>query len=202
MMFRQPIGASDVIGHSLLWCHVRLMADYLHLSVMIFMVASMAMTRSVEGFSLKSQAMWCLVFSLRYLDLFFRQQILWLILMKIVYLGVNFTSVYFFFTFDRTYDERKDRFKVSTSLVLATALALISWMLFPSLNRGDPFLNFSWTLSEILEPVAILPQLAMSLLSLRVPRTVAIYIIGLVAYRAMYVIWWIELGFYGHPTSL
>merc|ERR1711988_378007 len=110
------------------------------------------------GLSLKTQIIYAMVFTCRYLDLFTNFYSMYNTVLKILFLGCTYFIIYLCYKdpqISATYDvDKKDTFKIEF-LVAPTALlgiiTAVDW---------TP-LEILWTFSIYLEAVSILPQLFM-----------------------------------------
>ncbi|KAK7919536.1 hypothetical protein WMY93_010820 [Mugilogobius chulae] len=108
-----------------------------------------------EGISGKSQVLFALVFTTRYLDLLTSFISLYNTTMKIIYIGCAYATVYLIYAkFKATYDGNHDTFRVEFLVVPVGGLAFL-------VNHDFSPLEILWTFSIYLESVAILPQLFM-----------------------------------------
>merc|ERR1712203_1119050 len=113
------------------------------------------MGRSCAGISGRSQILFCIVFTSRYLDLITNFISVYNTTMKLFFLGASFGTVYLMYLkFKATYDTNHDTFRVEFLLGPTAVLALV-------LNHEFTFMEILWTFSIYLESVAILPQLFM-----------------------------------------
>ncbi|ORX68980.1 ER lumen protein retaining receptor [Linderina pennispora] len=143
----------------------RLVADLLHLGSIFILIARIHQTRSCAGISLKTQALYFLVFVTRYLDLFTSFVSIYNTLMKLFFLAL-------------------DTFRVEYVLVGAALFALV----FPHKYKVVEIL---WSFSIYLEAVAIMPQLFMMTRTGEADNITSHYIFALGGYRALYIVNWI-----------
>ena len=74
----------------------------------------------------KSQVLFCLVFTTRYLDIFTTFVSMYNTLMKIIFLLAAFTTVYLvYFKFKGTYDSNHDSFRMEFLVVPIAGLAVL-----------------------------------------------------------------------------
>ncbi|KAG7239790.1 hypothetical protein INR49_028377 [Caranx melampygus] len=147
----------------------RLTGDLSHLAAIIILLLKIWKTRSCAGISGKSQVLFALVFTTRYLDLLTSFISLYNTTMKIIYIGCAYATVYLIYVkFKATYDGNHDTFRVEFLVV--------------------PIL---WTFSIYLESVAILPQLFMISKTGEAETITTHYLFFLGLYRALYLINWI-----------
>ena len=148
----------------------RFIGDGLMLLSRIIMLKKIYDSKSVSGLSLKTQMLYLIVYICRYLDLtwvtykrvsFGKEYIKWLEIynswFKIFLIFYHFYILYLIgVKFKKTYHKRYDSFPLSVILVLGCIISFVlSYRLFF-------FADFCYTLSLILESVAILPQLVMT----------------------------------------
>ncbi|VDK42823.1 unnamed protein product [Anisakis simplex] len=153
----------------------RLAADLSHLIAIFILFTKMWTTRSCAGISGRSQLLFALVFTSRYLDLFTNYVSLYNSVMKIFFLVSSYGTCYLMWhKFKATYDRNHDTFRVELVLVPAAVLAL--------------FVNHDFTL---MESVAIMPQLFMLSRTGSAETITAHYLFALGLYRALYILNWI-----------
>uniref|UniRef100_A0A8C8JLG5 ER lumen protein-retaining receptor n=1 Tax=Oncorhynchus tshawytscha TaxID=74940 RepID=A0A8C8JLG5_ONCTS len=144
----------------------RLTGDLSHLAAIIILLLKIWKTRSCAGISGKSQILFALVFTSRYLDLL-----------------TSFISLYNT-TMKATYDGNHDTFRVEFLVVPVGGLAFL-------VNHDFSPLEILWTFSIYLESVAILPQLFMISKTGEAETITTHYLFFLGLYRALYLINWI-----------
>uniref|UniRef100_A0A3B4B323 ER lumen protein-retaining receptor n=1 Tax=Periophthalmus magnuspinnatus TaxID=409849 RepID=A0A3B4B323_9GOBI len=133
----------------------RLSGDLSHLAAIIILLLKIWKTRSCAGISGKSQVLFALVFTTRYLDLLTSFISLYNTTMKVIYIGCAYATVYLIYAkFKATYDGNHDTFRVEFLVVPVGGLAFL-------VNHDFSPLEILWTFSIYLESVAILPQLFM-----------------------------------------
>ncbi|KAJ2002117.1 endoplasmic reticulum retention protein [Coemansia thaxteri] len=163
----------------------RLTADLLHLGSIFILIARLHQTRSSAGISLKTQALYVLVFATRYLDMLFSFVSVYNTLMKLFFLSSSAYIVFLMLgSLKPTYDKALDTFRVEYLLVGAAAFAL----LFP---HKYTVLEVLWSFSIYLEAVAILPQLFQMTRTGEADNITSHYVFALGGYRALYIINWI-----------
>lgn len=163
----------------------RLTADLLHLGSILILIARLSQTKSCAGISFKTQALYCLVFATRYLDLFISFVSVYNSLMKLFFLCSAGYIVYLMRgPLKTTYDQALDSFRVEFLLVGATLFAL----LFP---HKYTVLEVLWSFSIYLEAVAILPQLFQMTRTGEADNITSHYVFALGGYRTLYIINWI-----------
>ncbi|KAF2076058.1 hypothetical protein CYY_002622 [Polysphondylium violaceum] len=165
--------------------------DLLHVTSILILLFKIKSDRSCAGISLKSQILFTIVFTTRYLDLFSNYVSFYITIMKIVYLALSYYTLYLMNKFKFTYDKDHDTFRVQYLIVPCLVLAIITY--------GEPthpgffslLLEILWTFSIYLESVAILPQLVLVQRTGEVELLTSNYIVCLGGYRAFYFINWI-----------
>ncbi|VDK33241.1 unnamed protein product [Taenia asiatica] len=163
----------------------RLAGDMSHLLAIILLLVKMWKTRSCAGLSGKTQLMFALVFTTRYLDLFLYFVSTYNTFMKIAFIILSYLTCYFmFFKFKTTYNKGDDNFQVLYLLIPAAVLALL-------VNHHLTPIEVLWTFSIYLEAVAILPQLYMITKTGEAETITAHYLFALGSYRALYIVNWI-----------
>ncbi|KAK9887764.1 hypothetical protein WA026_000079 [Henosepilachna vigintioctopunctata] len=163
----------------------RLLGDLSHLLAIIILLLKIWKTRSCAGISGKSQVLFAIVYTTRYLDLVTTYVSLYNSIMKVVFLIASFATVYLIYVkFKATYDHNHDTFRVEFLILPAFILALIIN------NEYSPF-EISWTFSIYLESVAILPQLFMVSKTGEAESITSHYLFALGSYRGLYILNWI-----------
>ncbi|XP_038068169.1 ER lumen protein-retaining receptor 2 [Patiria miniata] len=163
----------------------RLIGDLSHLLAILILLWKIWKTRSCSGISGKSQILFALVFTTRYLDLFTNFISPYNTFMKVVYITCAFLTVYFvYIKFKATYDSNHDTFRVEFLVVPVGGLAFL-------VNHDFTPLEILWTFSIYLESVAILPQLFMISKTGEAETITSHYLFALGAYRALYIVNWV-----------
>lgn len=165
----------------------RFVGDMMHLISVIVLLMKIQGTRSCRGISLKTQELYALVFSTRYLDLFFSFVSVYNTVMKIVFLITSYGIVYLmrFHTAIRvTYDKDQDTFRSYVLVIVAAVLALIFHHVFT-------LFEVLWTFSIFLEAVAIFPQLFLLRRTQNIDNLTGNYVFLLGMYRTMYILNWV-----------
>lgn len=163
----------------------RLVGDLSHLLAIILLLVKIWKTRSCAGVSGKSQIMFGLVFTTRYLDLFTNFISLYNTVMKVTFIALLYLTVYLmFFKFKATYDSNHDTFRMEFLIVPVGGLAFL-------VNHDFSPLEILWTFSIYLESVAILPQLFMISKTGEAESITSHYLFALGSYRALYILNWI-----------
>uniref|UniRef100_A0A3Q1EMM1 ER lumen protein-retaining receptor n=1 Tax=Acanthochromis polyacanthus TaxID=80966 RepID=A0A3Q1EMM1_9TELE len=163
----------------------RLTGDLSHLAAIIILLLKIWKSRSCAGISGKSQVLFALVFTTRYLDLLTSFISLYNTTMKIIYIGCAYATVYLIYMkFKATYDGNHDTFRVEFLVVPVGGLAFL-------VNHDFSPLEILWTFSIYLESVAILPQLFMISKTGEAETITTHYLFFLGLYRALYLINWI-----------
>ncbi|KAJ2782944.1 endoplasmic reticulum retention protein [Coemansia interrupta] len=163
----------------------RLVADLLHLGSIFILIARLNQSKSCSGISLKTQALYLLVFVARYLDLFFSFVSVYNTLMKIFFLASAGYIVYLMTgPLKPTYEKSLDSFRVEFLVGGAAIFALA----FP---HKYTILEVLWSFSIYLESVAIMPQLFQMTRTGEADNITSHYVFALGGYRALYIINWI-----------
>jgi len=163
----------------------RLVGDLAHLGAIIILLIKIWKTRSCAGISGKSQLLFALTYTARYLDLVTSYISLYNTVMKVTFIAASFLTLYFiYFKFKATYDSNHDTLRVEFLLIPVTILALI-------LNHEFTVLEILWTWSIYLESVAILPQLFMINKTGEAETITSHYLFALGSYRFLYILNWI-----------
>jgi len=163
----------------------RLTGDLAHLLAIIILLLKIWKTRSCAGISGKSQIVFTVVYTSRYLDLFTNYVSLYNSVMKIVFMAASYSTIYLMYLkFKATYDHNHDTFRIEFLLVPVTILSLL-------VNHEFSILEVLWTFSIYLEAVAILPQLFMVSKTGEAESITSHYLFALGSYRALYLLNWI-----------
>ncbi|XP_068938251.1 ER lumen protein-retaining receptor 3 isoform X1 [Petaurus breviceps papuanus] len=195
----------------------RILGDVSHLLAMILLLVKIWRSKSCRGISGKSQALFALVFTTRYLDLFTNFISLYNTVMKVIFLLCSYVTVYMiYWKFWKSFDSENDTFRLEFLLVPVTGLSFLENYSFTPLEMrkltcreevtcprrnqsSDSMLRFSlfplvqilWTFSIYLESVAILPQLFMISRTGEAETITTHYLFFLGLYRALYLANWI-----------
>ncbi|KAG5212707.1 hypothetical protein JEQ12_015136 [Ovis aries] len=138
------------------------------------------------GISGKSQILFALVFTTRYLDLFTNFISIYNTVMKMVFLLCAYVTVYMIYgKFRKTFDSENDTFRLEFLLVPVIGLSFLE-------NYSFTPLEILWTFSIYLESVAILPQLFMISKTGEAETITTHYLFFLGLYRALYLANWIR----------
>uniref|UniRef100_A0A4X1VZH1 ER lumen protein-retaining receptor n=2 Tax=Laurasiatheria TaxID=314145 RepID=A0A4X1VZH1_PIG len=163
----------------------RFLGDLSHLLAIILLLLKIWKSRSCAGISGKSQVLFAVVFTARYLDLFTNYISLYNTCMKVVYIACSFTTVWMIYSkFKATYDGNHDTFRVEFLVVPTAILAFL-------VNHDFTPLEILWTFSIYLESVAILPQLFMVSKTGEAETITSHYLFALGVYRTLYLFNWI-----------
>lgn len=163
----------------------RLAGDFSHLIAIFILAIKMWKTRSVAGISARSQVLFVLVFSTRYLDLFTNFISLYNSAMKVFFLVSSYWTLYLmWYKFKATYDRNHDTFRIEFLIIPSTILALL-------VNHDFTIMEVMWTFSIYLESVAIMPQLFMLSKTGSAETITTHYLFALGCYRALYILNWI-----------
>jgi len=169
----------------------RLSADFIHLISIGILLLKILGAQNCVGISLKTQLLYCIVFSCRYLDLFWNFWSMYNWVMKVIFIISSYAIVYnmkFRNPICRTYDAAMDNFNVAFLIVPCAIIALFWNITF------TPF-EVLWAFSIYLESVSILPQLVMVQKHAKsnqgsVQNITSHYVFALGMYRALYLVNW------------
>ncbi|XP_068107523.1 ER lumen protein-retaining receptor 3 [Hyperolius riggenbachi] len=163
----------------------RILGDLSHLLAMIILLMKMWKTKSCAGISGKSQLLFALVFTTRYLDLFTTFISFYNSIMKVVFLICAYITIYLIYmSFRKTYDSENDTFRLEFLLLPVIGLSFLE-------NYEFTPLEILWTFSIYLESVAILPQLFMISKTGEAETITNHYLFFLGLYRVLYLANWI-----------
>ncbi|KAM0672080.1 ER lumen protein retaining receptor [Ordospora colligata] len=175
----------------------RFTGDFLHIASKVVLIRKISRTKSCSGLSLKTQFLYGMVFVLRYIDLFrfYPNSLLSVYnsLMKILFIGFQALILFTMrFKYFGTYDRKWDKFNI---LMLIIPCFLIS-MIFTKSSSGAEEFSFvgyaygvTYTMSLLLESVAILPQLVQLQEAGESETMTSRYILLLGLYRAAYTVY-------------
>jgi len=142
----------NVIYEYYSWNIPRYVSDFAHLFALVLLLGLIAKERNIpRGLSFNSRAFYLGVFSIRYYDLFSGNQLRWLFCFKLFYIMSSASIVGLFFYTKPLYQLLSDPLDpkmTAISCFLSTIL----------LSYGLTFEAYSWTFSQCLECVAMLPQ--------------------------------------------
>ncbi|KAK7175560.1 hypothetical protein R3I93_002472 [Phoxinus phoxinus] len=163
----------------------RLSGDLCHLVAIIILFLKIWRSKSCAGISGKSQLLFALVFTTRYLDLFIAFISIYNTVMKVVYLVLAYATVSLIYSrFRNSYDSESDSFRVEFLLVPVAGLSFLE-------NYAFTPLEIMWTFSIYLESVAILPQLFMITKTGEAESITTHYLFFLGLYRSLYLANWV-----------
>ncbi|XP_053539990.1 ER lumen protein-retaining receptor 3 [Ictalurus punctatus] len=163
----------------------RLAGDVSHLLAIIILFMKIWRSKSCAGISGKSQVLFALVFTTRYLDLFTVFISAYNTVMKVVFLVLAYATVYLIYMrFRNSYDSENDSFRVEFLLVPVAGLSFLE-------NYAFTPLEILWTFSIYLESVAILPQLFMITKTGEAESITTHYLFFLGLYRTLYLANWV-----------
>jgi len=167
------------------WNIFRYVGDYLHLTGIIVLLATIAKNKSVAGISRSTQLMYFLVFTTRYLDLFDHSQTAYLVFFKLTYIGTSIIVLILFWQLDATYERRHDTCNLSVIILPCATAALL-------FTNEYSMLEVLWTFSEFIEGFAMVPQYIFCYRE-RVGRdwATSLYVVSLGGYRVFYALNWI-----------
>ncbi|CAK9290874.1 unnamed protein product [Gordionus sp. m RMFG-2023] len=163
----------------------RLTGDLSHLLAIIILLVKIWKTRSCSGISGKSQLLFALTYTTRYVDLFLTYVSVYNSTMKVIFLVASYATIYLiYFKFKATYDRNHDTFRIESLIIPSLVLAIL-------INHDFSLLEILWTFSIYLESVAILPQLFMVSKTGEAETITSHYLFALGSYRALYILNWI-----------
>uniref|UniRef100_A0A0A9W0R4 ER lumen protein-retaining receptor n=1 Tax=Lygus hesperus TaxID=30085 RepID=A0A0A9W0R4_LYGHE len=163
----------------------RLLGDLSHLLAIILLLLKIWKSRSCAGISGRSQVLFAVVYTSRYLDLLTSFISLYNSVMKVVFLAASYGTVYLMFVkFKASYDHNHDTFRIEFLVLPCVLLSLL-------INHEFSPMEILWTFSIYLESVAILPQLFMVSKTGEAESITSHYLFALGSYRALYIFNWI-----------
>ncbi|KAF7385657.1 ER lumen protein-retaining receptor [Vespula maculifrons] len=163
----------------------RLLGDLSHLLAIIILLLKIWKTRSCAGISGKSQILFAIVYTTRYLDLVNTYISAYNTFMKIIFLSASYTTVYLMYMkFKATYDHNHDTFRIEFLVLPTFVLALL-------INHEPSVVEVLWTFSIYLESLAILPQLFLVSKTGEAESITSHYLFALGSYRGLYLLNWV-----------
>ncbi|XP_015173657.1 PREDICTED: ER lumen protein-retaining receptor [Polistes dominula] len=163
----------------------RLLGDISHLLAIIILLLKIWKTRSCAGISGKTQILFAIVYTTRYLDLINTYISIYNTFMKIIFLSASFATVYLMYIkFKATYDHNHDTFRIEFLIIPTFVLALL-------INHELSVVEVLWTFSIYLESVAILPQLFLVSKTSEAESITSHYLFALGSYRGLYLFNWV-----------
>jgi len=179
----------------------RFTGDFLSVSGKVALARKIKNTNSLSGISLKTQILYLIVYCARYIDLFsiggkWGRMRIYNQIMKIVYISFQVYLISLFYgSLKYTYSKKYDTFNIPIFLFVGGILSFVF--------KNDTFSLYSYvdeylyTLSLILESLAILPQLALCQDSGECEKLTAIYITLNGLYRLNYLMFFMISHFNG-----
>ncbi|KOC61236.1 ER lumen protein retaining receptor [Habropoda laboriosa] len=162
----------------------RLLGDLSHLLAIIILLLKIWNTRSCAGISGKSQILFAIVYTTRYLDLITTYISAYNTFMKIIFIATSYATVFLMYVkFKATYDHNHDTFRIEFLILPAFTLALL-------INHEFTLVEVLWTWSIYLESVAILPQLFLVSKTGEAESITSHYLFALGSYRGLYLLNW------------
>ncbi|XP_030649862.1 ER lumen protein-retaining receptor 2 [Chanos chanos] len=176
---------------------LRIEADVSHVLAIIILFVRFVSLKSCVGLSGKSQMLYALVFTTRYLDLFTSFISVYNTVMKVLLIFTSYLAAFLIYVvFRSSYDSRRDSFPLAFLLVPMALLSLL-------VNNRMDAVEICWQFSLWLESVAIVPQLCMIATGGRIDTMIVLYLFFLGSYRALYVVRWVLTYYYvGYVDSL
>ncbi|CAG9821443.1 unnamed protein product [Phaedon cochleariae] len=166
----------------------RLAGDSCHGFAIFFLISFMIGCKSCCGISGKSQLLFFLVYTTRYLDLLFNFVSVYNTIIKIHYISLTaataVTIFCIFIFYRKTYQWKDDTFLTEILIVPSMILAV-------TINHENTPTKILWTFSIYLEALAIIPQFYMILKTKMLTKHVLIYLVALGLYRTFYIPNWI-----------
>merc|ERR1711976_158108 len=170
----------------------RTLGDILHAISKLILLLKIFGTKNVNGLSLKTQYLYCIVYICRYCDLFSRFSSYYNTFMKTFLIVSTLTSIFlikFKKPFCKSYNKKDDTFNVLQLLIPCSILSMF-W------NVKFTFFEILWSFSMFLESVAIIPQMCMVCNfakehSGNIENLIGDYIACIGAYRFLYALNWI-----------
>ncbi|XP_065215475.1 ER lumen protein-retaining receptor 3-like [Planococcus citri] len=193
----------------------RIAGDIIRFIAVIALPIKLWTSKSAAGVSGKTQILYALVCTSRYVDLFLYHIFIspYNTAFKILFVAVAYLTVYLIYgKLKDTYSRNEDSFKIGYLVSAAAVLAVIfnyGWsgtiITYPEvLDGGFSFLETSWAFSQYLEAVAIVPQLLMVYQDKtnETKSFIFYYLYALGLYRALYAMNWVYKYHAQHFTDV
>jgi len=190
----------------------RLTGDSFRAIATLIYLYVIAIKQNGAGISLRSQELMLLVCLFRYLDMFTTFYSWYNTFMKVFYPTILITSIVFLRCIEptcSTYNRRLDQGSFSSRALILFALLLgFAIHIVGSGQTGDYFdpVEWGWTVSMILEPLSVLPQLAMFRRNRITSITIRTAMALMMMYRFLYILNWVhrahfEIWYRHHPLA-
>ncbi|XP_058807830.1 ER lumen protein-retaining receptor-like [Phymastichus coffea] len=164
--------------------------SYLHLLAMIALLVKIWATQDCTGISIKSQFLYAVVFTTRYLDVFTTFISRENTFFKIIYILLTYVTLFSMtFLFWKTYEKKYDIARLEILMIPCIVIALL-------VNYEFSYLEILWTFSIYLEAVAMVPQFHFVHRSKRIHKHIICYIAAICIYKALYIAHWAYQYFY------
>ncbi|XP_053989484.1 ER lumen protein-retaining receptor isoform X2 [Hylaeus anthracinus] len=161
------------------------LGDLSHLLAIIILLLKIWKTRSCAGISGKSQILFAIVYTMRYLDLVTTYISAYNTFMKVIFIATSYATVFLMYAkFKATYDHNHDTFRIEFLVLPTLVLALL-------INHEFTVVEILWTFSIYLESVAILPQLFLVSKTGEAESITSHYLFALGSYRGLYLLNWV-----------
>ncbi|CAM9987282.1 unnamed protein product [Ascophyllum nodosum] len=188
----------------------RFLGDMSHTASILVLLLKLRASKSAAGVSLKTQELFLVVFATRYLDLVTHFFSLYNSIMKVLYISLTSYIVYMIreqMPIKATYDKTQDSFlhwKFAVAPCAVVGFIVHCWDTRHSWKSFLSITNYGWVFSEVLEPLAIIPQLMVLQRYREVENLTGHYVFLLGAYRVLYILNWVyrafyEFGYKHHP---
>lgn len=172
-------------GAAYSWNIFRYIGDYLHLTGIFVLIATIIKRQSVAGISKSTQMLYFLVFITRYLDLLDHSQTTYLIVFKMTYICTSAAILGLFGHFASTYERRHDTCNLAVIIIPCATAALL-------LTSEYSILEILWCFSEFVEGFAMVPQYIFCYRErLQKDYGTTLYVLCLGGYRVFYALNWI-----------
>jgi len=167
----------------------------MHLCSIFIILLKVLSQKNCKGISLKTQFLYFLVFTTRYVDLFYNFSSIYNYIMKIVFIFTSFLVCYFMkfkSPYKDTYDKKNDNFGILYIIIPCLLVAVLTCYF----NAELYFTEILWTFSIYLESIAIIPQIIVVQTIAKtkggwVENLTSHYVFTLGSYRALYIANWI-----------
>ena len=169
----------------------RLVADCVHVFAILILIFFLIKKRSCYSISGESIALYTLVFTYRYLDLFtqWSNQNLYMISFKIFFLISHYFLLILIFGIFRQTRDRSEKGLSILAYLIATELLVWFSSFLTEFTYGME--DFFWRRSIFLEVFAIIPQWILINQQGTIGKSMVSYLLMLGSYRALYIVNWI-----------
>ncbi|XP_054010362.1 ER lumen protein-retaining receptor-like [Hylaeus anthracinus] len=163
----------------------RLTGDLLHLFAIVGLLYKIWKTGNCSGISGKTQLLFAIIYTVRYVDLITSYISVYNSSLKIIFITISYVTVYLIYVrLQSTYEHTRDTFRIELLILGAMILAIF-------INHEFTVMEVLWSFSIYLEAVAMLPQLFFVAKAGEKKRTMNYYVFAMATYKGFYILNWI-----------